>query len=177
MATTVGQILEQAGAVGNDADVLVGGYFGVWLAASEARTTPFSVEGLAPFGVGPGAGLVLALSRAYYGLAETAKIVDWLAGQSSGQCGPCVHGLRSIADALTVVGRPSPRVLDTASRILGWCEDVKGRGACHHPDGVVGLVRSSLRVFSEEAALHQEGRCSAVVRRGAATAELMGMAG
>ena len=33
-----------------------------------------------------------------------------------------------------------------------------GRGACHHPDGAVRLVRSALAVFGEDVAAHAAGR-------------------
>jgi len=35
-----------------------------------------------------------------------------------------------------------------------------GRGACHHPDGTIGLVRSALAVFREDFEAHAtRGAC------------------
>ena len=36
---------------------------------------------------------------------------------------------------------------------------VKGRGACHLPDGAAGFVESALDVFGGEIADHRLGRC------------------
>jgi NADH:ubiquinone oxidoreductase subunit F (NADH-binding) len=47
-------------------------------------------------------------------------------------------------------------------RIRRWSGELRGRGACHHPDGAVGLLLSALRAFPEEFRDHHErGRCSA----------------
>jgi hypothetical protein len=34
---------------------------------------------------------------------------------------------------------------------------IEGRGACHHPDGVVRFVRSALNVFRDDLAHHVAG--------------------
>lgn len=80
-----------------------------------------------------------------------------MAGESSGQCGPCVFGLPAIADDLELLaaGRASP---DVVSRLKRRLDTVEGRGACRHPDGVVRMVRSALEVFSSELAAHASGR-------------------
>ncbi len=126
--------------------VLVGGYHGVWLPPS-ALTAPVSAAGLAPWGATPGAGVVVALGRSESGLAATARIAAYLAGEGARQCGPCLNGLPAIA---TVLGRMArgeqhpdlPRQVEWLTRV------VEGRGACHHPDGTARMVRSALEVFS-----------------------------
>jgi len=35
----------------------------------------------------------------------------------------------------------------------------EGRGACHHPDGAVRMVRSALAVFGPEIDRHAQGWC------------------
>jgi NADH:ubiquinone oxidoreductase subunit F (NADH-binding) len=101
------------------------------------------------------------LSPGGCGLAETARIVRYLAGQSAGQCGPCVYGLPEIAAALEEIafgsgGRNSraPRAVRELSGL------VEGRGACHLPDGVARLAASALRVFAEDVRHHERGPCA-----------------
>jgi NADH:ubiquinone oxidoreductase subunit F (NADH-binding) len=87
---------------------------------------------------------------------ETARIVHYLAGQSAGQCGPCVYGLPAIADDLTRLarGRADAGLLARLERRL---TQVDGRGACRHPDGAVNVVRSALRVFAADVDQHAGG--------------------
>jgi hypothetical protein len=46
-------------------------------------------------------------------------------------------------------------------RLDRWIYEVRGRGACHHPDGVSRFARSALEVFANEIELHRVGRCGA----------------
>ena len=46
--------------------------------------------------------------------------------------------------------------------MLRWASEIRGRGACHHPDGAVRFVESALRVFAEDIDWHRDGRCDAV---------------
>jgi NADH:ubiquinone oxidoreductase subunit F (NADH-binding) len=138
------------------AALLIGGYSGTWVDQAAAMTLPFSAAGLHPAGASPGAGLIAALPADACGLAETARIARYLAAESAGQCGPCLFGLDSIAtelEALTA-GRPFE-----VPRLERWLSQVDGRGACHHPDGAVRMVRSALRVFAAEIAQHARGWC------------------
>lgn len=86
------------------------------------------------------------------------RIARYLAGQSAGQCGPCVFGLPDIAAALaaaTAGGPDAPAALDAVRR---WTAAVAGRGACRHPDGAARLVGSALRVFADDLTRHVLGR-------------------
>ena len=87
---------------------------------------------------------------------ESARVAHYLAGQSAGQCGPCVYGLPAVADDLTRLarGRPTPACWPRLHRRLG---EVDGRGACRHPDGAVHLVRSALQVFAADLDAHVDG--------------------
>jgi NADH:ubiquinone oxidoreductase subunit F (NADH-binding) len=163
IGTTVGELAEETGA-GRGADdlqaVLLGGYFGGWLATDRGWNVPLDPITLRDAGSAFGAGVVAFLGNDRCGVRATARIMDWMAGQSAAQCGPCVFGLRAIADATgrIAAGRPER---DDLERIERWSRQLAGRGACRHPDGAVGQLWSSLRVFGPEWELHQRrGTCS-----------------
>ena len=117
-----------------------------------------SRAGLARYGATPGAGIVYALPARTCGLVTTADMVSYLAGESAGQCGPCVNGLPRIADTFQALARRNarPHLAAELERLGGL---VTGRGACKHPDGTVRLVRSSLRLFAREVSAHLAGHC------------------
>ncbi|HEX2806507.1 MAG TPA: NADH-ubiquinone oxidoreductase-F iron-sulfur binding region domain-containing protein, partial [Kineosporiaceae bacterium] len=98
------------------------------------------------------------------GLAETAAVVDYLARAGARQCGPCLFGLRAIADLLLELSRGDGG-RGHLRRLRRYAGEVDGRGACHHPDGVVRLVWTALATFQEDIAEHTRGRC---LHRGAA---------
>jgi NADH:ubiquinone oxidoreductase subunit F (NADH-binding) len=94
-------------------------------------------------------------------VAEVARITAWLADASAGQCGPCVHGLASIAGELNAIwaGEADAGALAQLER---WSGLVAGRGACAHPDGAATFVSSAVRVFATELTDHaQYGPCDA----------------
>ena len=136
------------------------------------RSSPAVLGGrLAALGARPGAGLIAALPGDACGLAETARVVRYLADESAGQCGPCRFGLDAVAAEflrLTEGGTSDPATLRR------WLGQVDGRGACRHPDGAVRLIRSALAVFRPElerhaphlVLRHQDRRASCPFRRG-----------
>lgn len=137
--------------------LLVGGYGGAWLAWDAARTASLSRASLAARGADLGTGLLLALPADRCPLAETERLVAWLAAESAGQCGPCVNGLPAMAADLTALVAGDGSAL---SRLDCRASLVAGRGACHHPDGAVRLVRSTLDVFRPHVEQHlRAGRC------------------
>ncbi|QQM40464.1 NADH-ubiquinone oxidoreductase-F iron-sulfur binding region domain-containing protein [Streptomyces liliifuscus] len=136
--------------------VLLGGYHGTWLPATEAAQLRLSAANL-------GAGVLAALPADRCGLAETARVLRYLALESAGQCGPCLNGLPRIAAAFHTLAVPGPQgtARDDVAR---WAGLVEGRGACHHPDGTVRLVRSALTTFAAELDAHARGLCTATDR-------------
>jgi len=82
-----------------------------------------------------------------------------MAAESARQCGPCIFGLGAMASALQRLAVTDGGSMDVAN-LQRWATMVRGRGACHHPDGAAGLVESSLRIFGSEYELHARRRCS-----------------
>jgi NADH:ubiquinone oxidoreductase subunit F (NADH-binding) len=160
--TPIGALLRLDGGV---QAVLAGGYHGGWLTTAEAGALRLSNADLTPAGAFTGAGVLAALPAGVCGLAETARVVRYLALESAGQCGPCLNGLPSMATALAALARPRPAPAELAN-LRRWSGLVTGRGACHHPDGTVRFVASALRVFAAEVAAHARGRCTADLRPG-----------
>jgi NADH:ubiquinone oxidoreductase subunit F (NADH-binding) len=160
IGTTIGELAAAAGAGTGAQDrqaVLLGGYFGGWLSTERAWQTPLDPIALRDAGTAFGAGVVAFLGNDRCGVRATSRIMDYMAGQSAAQCGPCVFGLRAIADATgrLATGRPER---DDLERIERWSRQLAGRGACRHPDGAVGQLLSSLRVFGPEWEVHQRRR-------------------
>ena len=139
--------------------VLVGGYHGAWLAPEHAATIALSNLALRPHGAALGAGVLAALPQDRCGVRETARVVRYLAHESAGQCGPCLNGLPRIATALASLAQPRANVA-ARSDLERWSGLVERRGACHHPDGTVRLVRSALLTFSGELDRHARGLCT-----------------
>lgn len=156
----LGHLLELAGGATEPLRaLLVGGYHGAWLPAGPAAELAMSRAALEPWGADPGAGVVLALPAGQCGLVATARILDYLAQQSAHQCGPCLNGLPALAGLLARLAR-GDRDPDLAAGITRLAGVVDGRGACHHPDGTVRLLRSALDTFADDVQAHLDGTCS-----------------
>jgi NADH:ubiquinone oxidoreductase subunit F (NADH-binding) len=157
VGTPIGEVLARSGARADLGAVLIGGYFGTWHDAQQVSGLPLASTALRAVDASPGAGVLVALPPGACGLAETARVLTWLADQSAGQCGPCIFGLPAIADDFTQLasGRPRGPVLDRLDRRLAM---VIGRGACRHPDGAVRLARSALRAFAADVKSHVSRR-------------------
>lgn len=136
--------------------VLVGGYHGGWVPARP--DLPVSRAALAPYGASPGAGVLVALGAGVCGLAESARIASYLAGQVAGQCGPCVNGLPRVAGTLSelATGRVRPGLPAEVARLTAL---VSGRGACRHPDGTARMIINSLMTFDADVTAHLAGYC------------------
>jgi len=152
--TSVREVFKTAGGSSHGMRaILLGGYFGAWVDADQAWDLPLDPVALRGRGLTLGCGVVGFLHEAACGVCETARIMRYLASESSAQCGPCFFGLRALADAIGRIGERGSNTEDLA-RLHRWSQEVSGRGACRHPDGAVMLLRSALAVFAEEFANH-----------------------
>jgi NADH:ubiquinone oxidoreductase subunit F (NADH-binding) len=160
--TPLEALLAKAGGIrGGAGALLLGGYFGSWVDPGAADSLRLLESDFAAAGASLGAGAVVVLPEAACGLDQAARVARYLADESAGQCGPCVHGLSAVAGALETL---ADGLGDTRAQALRWLEQVRGRGACRHPDGAARFAESALRVFADEARLHVGNRCSG--RRG-----------
>lgn len=140
------------GVIGPAGGALVGGYFGSWLNAADLDSARLGADGLAL-----GCGVIGVLDDRSCGLAESARIVTYLARESAGQCGPCVYGLRAIAETMTRVAASQADRGDLA-RLNRWTAMVQDRGGCRHPDGAITNVTSALDAFADDLDGHLRGR-------------------
>jgi NADH:ubiquinone oxidoreductase subunit F (NADH-binding) len=139
--------------------LLVGGYGGRWLDARHMHELTLSESDPLLAAGSIGAGVLWVLGERSCGVWEAARVLDYLAAQSAGQCGPCLHGLRAIADGFDLVARGAAPESELA-RLMRWGADVTGRGACRHPDGAARFLASTLKVFAAELDDHRAGRCA-----------------
>ena len=164
LGTRISELVLQAGGVTEPLSAsLVGGYFGGWTRDPNHQLTAAA---------GLGAGVIVAFPATACGVRESARVARFLAGESAGQCGPCLHGLDALASGLEQVARAQGR--DHRDQLERWAAQVAARGACRHPDGVSRFVLSTLAVFADEFALHlRKGRCSGRDRAVLPTAKLV----
>jgi NADH:ubiquinone oxidoreductase subunit F (NADH-binding) len=162
LGTPLATLLEQAGGVrGIPGALLLGGYFGSWVDPDTAQGLSLLDSELAAAGSSLGAGAIVVLPSGACGLDQAARVARYLADSSAGQCGPCVHGLAALAGALESL---VDGLGDTRVHAARWLEEIRGRGACRHPDGAARFVESALNVFRDEVHLHLRNRCGG--RRG-----------
>ena len=139
--------------------VLLGGYHGAWTSWDSARKLSMSNDALRPHGLSVGAGVVVVLPADACGPAEVARVLDYLADSSAGQCGPCVFGLPALAASYrdVAIGRRSTR---HRRRLADLPDLLERRGGCHHPDGSLRFLRSAEMTFADHLATHRRGRCA-----------------
>jgi NADH:ubiquinone oxidoreductase subunit F (NADH-binding) len=151
----LGGVLEAAGGTVSPAGgALLGGYFGTWIPAALLPDLPLDVDALrSQYGASLGCGVLAVLPEGGCGVMEAARIFSYLAAETAGQCGPCVNGLGAIAGTMERIAA-SDAGPDDLEQVRRWVEMVRGRGACHHPDGAVALLSSALTVFDDHLRIH-----------------------
>ena len=158
--TPLSQVLTRWGGVGAaPRAVLFGGYGGGWADGRQAWGLDLTRDSLGEADIPFGCGLVGVLPWDACGLAETARLLGYLARESSGQCGPCVWGLPELAKEMAALAWGNAASRDVR-RLARMSTELAGRGACHHPDGAVGLLGRALTVFADDVVHHlRRGPC------------------
>lgn len=153
-----------AGALGRPSAVGIGGLSGGWLTWPEARDATWSAAYLRRFGLRTGPGVLHVLDESECLLDEVVRLLDYAAGESAGQCGPCMFGVPAVASdvRLLATGAASARTL---ADLLDRLAQLPDRGACRFPDGVAGFTRSALRVAGAHLPDHAAGRCPSAMDR------------
>jgi NADH:ubiquinone oxidoreductase subunit F (NADH-binding)/DMSO/TMAO reductase YedYZ heme-binding membrane subunit len=158
--TPLGEVLERVGAWTTAGQgVMLGDSFGAWADVHAARDLPLDPAIMKRSGLSFGAGVIAVLPATTCGVLQTAEVMAYMAGESAGQCGPCVYGLNALAETTGRLahGWSNPGDLE---RLDVWGSQLAGRGACAHPDGAMAFLHSGLRVFADEFAIHARGGCS-----------------
>ena len=145
LGTRVSELVQEAGGATEALSAfLVGGYFGGW---TRDPAHPLTAAG------GLGAGVVIAFPADSCGVRESARVTRYLASETAGQCGPCVHGLAALASGLEEIAAPgrtptaafSSRAGHSRSRraARAGIPDGAARFVAEHARGLRGRVRRS----------------------------------
>lgn len=149
--------LSGAGAVDPASTVLVGGLAGVYLSAAEAATVTWSTAALATYSGSVGSGVIEVLDPRSCPLDELVTRLGYAAGETAGQCGPCMFGLPTLATDVAAMVAHTDRV--SIDRVRGRLGLLRERGACRFPDGISRLTASALRVYADHLELHATRGC------------------
>jgi NADH:ubiquinone oxidoreductase subunit F (NADH-binding) len=157
-AAHLGEVLEAAGGRRSQGPgALLGGYFGTWLPGGSLADLPLDAGRLrSEHGASFGCGVLALLPEGGCGVVEASRILTYLAGETAEQCGPCVNGLSDLSKTMARIAASQALPTDL-DRLERWSAMVRGRGACHHPDGAVGQLTSALGVFADHVRVHLMG--------------------
>jgi len=137
--------------------VLVSGLGGFFLTMDEARRSRWMTSDLSAYGGSIGPGILDVLDPRLCPVATVDRFLSYAAGESAGQCGPCMFGVPALARSWReLVSYPTQPALD---HVLGRADLLPNRGACRFPDGVGRFARSAARVFTDHLAEHARGQC------------------
>ena len=143
--------------------LLVGGLGGAFVRPQDVPGLVWSDADLARVGARTGPGVLEVLDPGVCPLAFVDRCLSWAAGESAGQCGPCMFGLPALAADWSAFAGGRDRA--AYARIRSRVALLPGRGACRFPDGVAGFAWSALWAFAEHLEQHHAGRCDAAERR------------
>ena len=159
----VGELLAAARMPDDAEYVLVNGLGGAFASVAGVSSVPWSREGLAPFGARLGPGILEVVDPRRCPLDVVTDLLAYAAGESAGQCGPCMFGVPELSGLWQqYIRSPSARHRRALDVNLGL---LPGRGGCKFPDGVANLAVNALAVFADHITQHASGHCRNAARR------------
>lgn len=133
VTATIADALALAGAA-DPAVLVTGGWHGAWLPwRPELADVALQREAVRAAGGRWGAGVMIVLGWQPHPVLVLDAVADAMAAMSAGQCGPCVHGLPALAQAIHA--RRDPAAIADA---------VTGRGLCAHPSAAAAALVSGV---------------------------------
>ncbi|QKE83381.1 NADH-ubiquinone oxidoreductase-F iron-sulfur binding region domain-containing protein [Arthrobacter sp. NEB 688] len=139
--------------------VVVGGLGGALVPLRSLRALRWTGEDLATVGATIGPGVVDVLDPQRCPVRTVGGYLRYAAGETAGQCGPCMFGVPALAAAWDrLAADPGPAAVHEVRRHAGLLPD---RGACRFPDGVSHFAASALRALGPHLDAHAAGTCPA----------------
>ncbi len=135
---TAAQVVARAGLLTDPDLVITGGWHGRWVPWARLAACPLGWDAFEAVGARWGAGVLVVLPPGIPPRQVLTAIANRLAGESAGQCGPCVLGLPALARELARGGSGE-----------SVATEIDGRGLCAHPTATVAAVRSALTVLGD----------------------------
>ena len=152
-------LLAAAGGLADGAEVIgVSGLSGILLPRAAATGMRWDSGDLGCFGGSIGPGILHVWDPARCPVEHVDDLLQYAAGQSAGQCGPCMFGLPAIAaDWHALSTAQDSRAAD--ARLERRIDLLPGRGACRFPDGIARFAASARSLLADHLAAHAAGRC------------------
>jgi NADH:ubiquinone oxidoreductase subunit F (NADH-binding) len=136
--------------------VLVDGLGGSFISSAAVGGLRWTSADLGGVGASLGPGVVEIPHPDDCPLQLVDRLLTYAAGESAGQCGPCMFGLPALAADWRSLADGDPAAY---GRVRERARLLPGRGACRFPDGVARFTASALHVFGDHVADHAAGRC------------------
>lgn len=133
---------------------LMGGMFGGLI--SDTAGLRLDRATLTAAGTSLGNGVIHLLRAGECPVGLAADALDYLADESSRQCGVCVSGTRSLATAVASLRNGAAGAADVAN-LARWSAGLPGRGACGLLDAAARVAASLLRHHPDLVAAHSGG--------------------
>lgn len=139
--------------------VWIGGLGGTLIPIEDTLRLRWRSDELAAYGTSIGPGVIEVLDPRVCPVEHVDRVLAYAAGESAGQCGPCMFGLPALAADWHELATERAGTGAADARLQRRVGLLPGRGACRFPDGVARFVSSARIVLARHLAAHGDGSC------------------